>query len=173
MSILKVARMGRPVLRERASEIAPERIAEPETQRLIDDLIETMREYSGVGLAGPQVHARWRVFVWEVGDNPRYPGREPTPLGVAINPSITPLGEAVETDWEGCLSIPDIRGQVTRPARMRLEALDREGRAYSRELAGFEARVAQHEFDHLDGVLFLDRMTDLRSLAFTDEIRRW
>lgn len=167
MAILKVARMGHPVLRSPGQELAPGAFHQPELQGLVEDMIDTMADYVGVGLAAPQVHYDLRLFIIQPD-----PGDEST-LRVAINPTITPLGGETEEGWEGCLSIPDIHGMVPRHIRVRLEAFDAEGKKYSEELEGFAARVAQHEFDHLAGTLFLDRMTNLSSLAFGDEFRRY
>jgi peptide deformylase len=167
MSILKVARMGHPVLRARARALDPADVRTPAIQRLIDDMFETMREYRGVGLAAPQVHEGLRLFVAGADDEEALP-----PLAV-INPEITPLSDAVEEDWEGCLSIPDVRGRVPRPAEIRLRALDREGRRFELTARGFPGRVLQHEADHLDGILFFDRMKSLESLTFIEEYARY
>ena len=168
MSILKVARMGHPVLRQRARPLAPSEIMEPATQRLIDDMLETMREYQGIGLAAPQVYQSLRLFVAGV-DDPE----GPLPPVVMINPEITPIGREIEEDWEGCLSIPDIRGRVPRPDEIRIRALDRHGRELAMTASGYAARVIQHETDHLDGVLFFDRMTSFESLTFLEEYSRY
>ena len=167
MPILKVARMGHPVLREKAREIAPEGFGSPELAGFIDDLIETMQEYAGVGLAAPQVHEGLRLFVMQTD-----PDDEAT-LRVVVNPKLTALGDEDWEDWEGCLSIPDIHGRVPRNDRVRLEALDAQGQAYAEELEGFAARVCQHEYDHLDGLIFFDRMRDFSTLCFGEEYRRY
>ena len=167
MAILKVARMGHPVLREKARELTLQELGSPELADLVDDMIETMSEYAGVGLAAPQVHHGLRVFVMQTD-----PDDEAT-LRVAVNPRLTALGEEGWEDWEGCLSIPDIHGRVPRNDRVRLEALDAEGRAYAEELEGLAARVCQHEYDHLDGLIFVDRMGDFASLCFGEEYRRY
>ncbi len=167
MPILKVARMGHPVLRGKAREIAPEGLGSPELAGFIDDLIETMQEYAGVGLAAPQVHEGLRLFVMQTD-----PDDEAT-LRVVVNPKLTPLGNEDWEDWEGCLSIPDIHGRVPRNDRVRLEALDAQGQAYAEELEGFAARVCQHEYDHLDGLIFIDRMRDFSTLCFGEEYRRY
>ena len=167
MAILKVARMGHPVLREKARELTPEELKSPELAALIEDMIETMAEYAGVGLAAPQVHHELRLFVMQTD-----PDDEET-LRVAVNPRLTPLGEEGWEDWEGCLSIPDIHGRVPRSTSVRLEALDENGEAYVEELEGFAARVCQHEYDHLDGLIFVDRMEDFTSLCFGEEYRRY
>ena len=167
MSILKVARMGHPVLREKARELTLQELGSPELADLVDDMLETMAEYAGVGLAAPQVHYGLRVFVMQTD-----PDDEAT-LRVAVNPRITPLGQEGWEDWEGCLSIPDIHGRVPRNDRVRLEALDAEGRTYAEELEGLAARVCQHEYDHLEGFIFIDRMRDFTSLCFGEEYRRY
>ena len=167
MSILKVARMGHPVLREKARELTLQELGSPELADLVEDMLETMAEYAGVGLAAPQVHYGLRVFVMQTD-----PDDEET-LRVAVNPRITPLGEEGWEDWEGCLSIPDIHGRVARNDRVRLEALDAQGQAYAEELEGFAARVCQHEYDHLDGLIFVDRMGDFTTLCFGEEYRRY
>lgn len=169
MSILKVARMGHPVLREQTRPLELSEIAEPTTQRLIDDMFETMREHQGIGLAAPQVHLSLRLFVAGIDD-----AEASLPLVVMINPEIIPVGKVANEDWEGCLSIPDIRGLVTRPNEIKIHALDRYGQELSMTASGFPARVIQHEIDHLDGILFLDRMTSLKSLTFLEEhVRYW
>jgi peptide deformylase len=173
MSILKVARMGHPVLRTPARVLDRTAIRTPPVQRLIDDMIETMEEYHGIGLAAPQVHESVRIFIAgleEAPDGEAEPAIVPVPF---INPEIVPLGSEQVTDWEGCLSIPDIRGQVPRHRRVRVRALDREGRAVELELDDFPARVVQHESDHLDGILFFDRMASLDSLTFMDEFSKY
>ncbi len=168
MSILKIARMGHPVLRERARPLDPSEIDTPRVQRLIDDMFETMNDSQGIGLAGPQVHQSIRLFVAGVGDD-----ESTMPPVVIINPEITPIGSEVEEDWEGCLSIPDIRGRVPRAAEVRVRALDRHGAPISMTANGFPARVVQHETDHLDGELPYDRMKSCESLTFLEESARF
>src|SRR5258706_1139976 len=148
--ILKVARLGHPVVRAAAKPVPAAQIATSDFQRLIDDMIDTMHEYDGVGLAAPQVHVGLRLAVLEVPASDER-ARDAVPLQVLINPKLTPLGKQRAAGWEGCLSIPELRGQVPRLKRLTLEALDREGRPYSIEASGFHARVIQHECDHLDG----------------------
>jgi len=176
MSILKVARMGHPALRARARPIEPGEIKSPRVQQLIDDMFETMREYQGVGLAAPQVHQGLRVFVAGFASSPdddEHEERERVPLMALINPEITPVGTALAEDWEGCLSIPDLRGKVSRATEIKVKALDRRGRKVELRAKNFTARVIQHETDHLDGVLFLDRMKSLETLTFLDEFGRY
>jgi peptide deformylase len=168
MSILKVARMGHPVLRARARPLEPSEVRRPPIQKLIDDMFETMLEYQGIGLAAPQVHEGVRLFVAGLDD----PDAE-LPLIVLINPEITPVGSAVTEDWEGCLSIPDIRGRVPRSRDVSVRALDRHGKRVEIALSGFPARVIQHETDHLDGILFFDRMTSFETLTFLEEFGRY
>lgn len=170
MSILKVARIGHPVVRAPARDLTPEEIRSPQIQRLIDDMRATMYEYEGVGLAAPQVHEGLRLAVLEVpGSDER--ANEVVPFTVLVNPKLTPLGDETVDGWEGCLSIPDLRGLVPRLKRLRLESLDREGKPYTVEAEGFHARVIQHECDHLDGSVYLDRMRDLRTLSFIKEFQ--
>jgi peptide deformylase len=172
MSILKIARLGHPVLRSRARALEPPEIATPSVQQLIDDLLETMREYQGVGLAATQVHELVRVFVAAVGADEGEPDREPAPL-VLINPEIRAAGSEIIEDWEGCLSIPDLRGKVPRAAEIQVRGYDRRGERLMLRAGDFAARVIQHETDHLDGVLFLDRMRSFETLTFLDEYSRY
>jgi len=169
MSILKVARMGHPVLRERARPVDKSDLRSAAFQKLIDDMIETMHEYHGVGLAGPQVHEDIRIFVALLEEDP---GPKSEAVAV-INPQILPVSDNTAEGWEGCLSIPDIRGMVPRYTDITVRALDRKGKAVEIPLKDFAARVAQHETDHLDGVLFFDRMTSLQSLTYMDEYSRY
>jgi peptide deformylase len=165
--------MGHPVLRQTSKPVAPAQIATPAFQQLVDDLIETMREYDGAGLAAPQVHIPQRVVVFEIHDHPRYPEAGDVPLTVLVNPEINSLSDARDDFWEGCLSIPDLRGPVSRYTHIRLEALDRHGRAAQWEFRGFHAAVVQHECDHLDGVLYIDRLVDTRRLSFQREFQHY
>jgi peptide deformylase len=169
MSILKVARMGHPVLRGRARLVDKSMLKDPLVQKFIDDMIETMHEYHGVGLAAPQVHEDLRIFVALLDEDPG-PDSEPA---VIVNPEISPRGPVTEEGWEGCLSIPDIRGMVPRFVDIAVKAQDRHGKPLELNLRKFAARVAQHEADHLDGVLFFDRMASFQSLTFMDEYSRY
>jgi peptide deformylase len=169
MSILKVARMGHPVLRERAQPIDKSAFRDPLFQKLVDDMIDTMHEYHGVGLAAPQIHEGLRLFVALLDEDPG-PKSE---TAVVVNPEIIPAGTAMEDGWEGCLSIPDIRGMVPRYTEITIKALDRKGKPIELRLKNFAARVAQHETDHLDGVLFFDRMKSFQSLTYLDEYSRF
>jgi peptide deformylase len=169
MSILKVAHMGHPVLRERARPLDKSELKDPLLQKLIDDMIETMHEYHGVGLAAPQVHEGLRLFVALLDEDPDSKS-EATAI---INPEIVPNGSDQREGWEGCLSIPDIRGMVPRFSDITVVALDRQGRRVERRLKDFPAHIAQHETDHLDGVLFFDRMSSLVSLTYLEEYSRY
>ncbi|WP_421995377.1 peptide deformylase [Roseococcus sp.] len=160
MAILKIARMGHPVLLARADEVTDP--TAPEMQRLIVDMAETLADAGGIGLAAPQVHVPLRLFLW----------RDGPALRVLFNPAIAPLGPETEASWEGCLSIPGLRGRVDRPARVAWSGLDERGEPVSGEAQGLPARVLQHENDHLDGVLYLSRMKDLTQLGFTEELAR-
>jgi peptide deformylase len=176
MAILKVARLGHPVLRAKAQPVPSDDIKSPRIQQLIDDMFETMSEYSGIGLAAPQVHESLRVFVAGVRKAPVVtPMTDDTdmPLVAIINPEIVPLRSDLELAWEGCLSIPDIRGRVPRPDEIRVRAYDRTGRRIEFVASGLPARVVQHETDHLDGVLFFDRMTSFETLTYMDEFNRY
>jgi peptide deformylase len=172
MSILKVARIGHPVVRAVARDVPRSAITSPDVQRLIDDMIETMHEYDGVGVAAPQVHVSLRVAVLEVPQTDAR-SRDGVPLTVLVNPVVTPLDDEQVDGWEGCLSVPDLRGTVPRFRRVRLFALDRRAKPYTVEAEDFFARVIQHECDHLDGSVYLDRMRDMRSLCFLSEFERF
>jgi peptide deformylase len=173
MSILKVARLGHPVLRRVAEPVSEKELRSDTTGQFITDMVETMREYDGVGLAADQVHVSKQIAVLEVADNPRYPEKPAVPLTVLINPMITPLGEELEEDWEGCLSIPDMRGKVPRYKSIKVQTLDRRGAPFEFVATGFHARVIQHEWDHLNGKVYLDRMPDLSTLCFITEFARY
>ena len=179
MSILKIAHMGHPVLRAPARPLHPSEIRGPKIQQLIDDMFETMQEYQGIGLAAPQVHEGVRIFVAGVspdsaGDEQEEDAEEgDMPLLAVINPEITAVGRDTVEDWEGCLSIPDIRGRVPRAKRISVRAYNRAGKKVEFEASGFTARVIQHEADHLDGVLFFDRMKSFQSLTFLEEFGRY
>jgi peptide deformylase len=173
MSLLKVARMGHPVLRARARAIDRSELKQLPLQKLIDDMIDTMHEYHGVGLAAPQIHESLRIFVAAIApeiDDPLSPDDEPM---VFVNPVITPNGPDVVEDWEGCLSIPDIRGRVPRARSIKVTAMDRNGGKIDITSHDFPARVIQHETDHLDGVLFFDRMRTFETLSYLDEYARY
>jgi len=164
MAILRIARMGHPVLRQVAEPVPPERVSDPSIQALIDDMLETLADYDGAGLAAPQIHVPLRVVVLML-----EPEADPV---VLINPEITFLTQEMLRSYEGCLSVPDLRGAVNRVGHVRVDATDRSGDPLSVELEGFSAIAVQHECDHLDGVLYVDRC-DLRTLTFLDELRRF
>ena len=173
MSILKIARMGHPVLRAKARPVEKTELKTAVVQKLIDDMIDTMIEYHGVGLAAPQVHEGLRIFVAAVdpaGDGDEEADAKPL---VLINPVITVVGGDIVEDWEGCLSVPDIRGRVPRAREIRVHAVDRQGDRVEMSAHDFSARVIQHETDHLDGLLFFDRMRSFGSLTFLDEFSRY
>ena len=173
MSILKVTRLGHPVLRMVTEKVSAADLKSTATQKLIDDMIITMKEYDGVGLAADQVFEPKQIAVLEVGENPRYPDKPKVPLMVLVNPQVTPLSDETEEDWEGCLSIPDLRGRVPRYQNIHVQALDRKGHKLDFEAHGFHARVIQHEFDHLNGKVYLDRMKDFSTLTFLQEFARY
>ena len=178
MAIRKIAQLGEPLLRERSRPVSPDELRSEQLQKLIDDMIETMRDADGAGLAAPQVYEPFRLAVIEVTENPRYPMFPPVPLTVLVNPVVTPEvgpGELTGNDavemFEGCLSVPGLRGRVRRPRRVRVSALDRHGGTFELVWEGVRAAIVQHELDHLDGVLFVDR-ADPKSLTFLREYER-
>ncbi len=173
MAILKVARLGHPVLRRIADPIEPGRIKSPDIQRLIDDMFDTMAEYGGVGLAAPQVHSSLQLLVTEEIPDPDSDGGYLAQRSVVINPKITFLTAEEVAYFEGCLSLPDFRGRVPRIRRIRLQGFDRDGNSIDREVEGFPAVVYQHEVDHLNGIVFLDRMRDFSTLAYQLEFDRY
>jgi peptide deformylase len=204
MAILKVARLGHPVLRTKAQPVPVPEIGSPRVQQLIDDMLETMREYQGIGLAAPQVHVRSRIFVAGLRGSPSVsetrgaagavampgasgaivmPGASSAvvmmnddhdmPLVVLVNPELTLVPGASEEAWEGCLSVPDMRGRVPRAIGVHARGYDRRGKRIEIVAKGLPARVIQHEYDHLDGILFFDRMPTLATLTFMDEYQRF
>lgn len=173
MAILRVAQLGHPVLRAEAEPVAPEEIGSARLNWLIDDMIDTMRDYAGVGIAAPQVMVSKRLFVIEVRGTDRYGNAELFPLTVVINPTLTYTTDQQQSDLEGCLSVEGLRGIVPRYTQVRLEGLDPQGRELALDLEGFPAVVAQHEMDHLNGNVYLDRMPDMKSLMFLDEMYRY
>ncbi len=168
MSIRPIIRLGHPALRDPAKPVELERLVEPELQTLIDDLFETMHDAGGVGLAAVQIAVGLQLFVYAAVDPDAERTSSPE-LKVLVNPMVEPEAGELIYDWEGCLSIPDLRGLVPRHPAVRVYGFDRLGEPLKYRAEGYEARIVQHEFDHLNGVTFLDRMRDLRSLAFTDE----
>lgn len=173
MAILKVSRLGHPVLRKPSEAVARERITSPDVQRLIDDMIDTMHEYDGVGIAAPQVHVSKQIAVIEVRDNRRYPDEEAIPLTVLINPRILSASKKQVEDWEGCLSVNEFRGRVPRAESLELEMYDRAGKKLKLHAHGFFSRIIQHECDHLAGKVFLDRMPNLLTLSHLKEFARY
>jgi peptide deformylase len=166
--IREVLRMGDPRLLERARPV--ERFDAPELQALLADMRDTMAHQNGAGLAAPQIGVGLRVVIFGVKANPRYPHVEEVPDTVLINPVIEPLGSEMEDDWEGCLSVPGMRGWVPRHQRIRYAGFDEEGRPFERTVEGFHSRVVQHECDHLDGILYPRRIRDLTRFGFIEEL---
>ncbi|HEX3810758.1 MAG TPA: peptide deformylase [Rhizomicrobium sp.] len=178
MAILKIARMGHPVLAGKAAPVADP--AAPEIRRLVVDMIETMIDANGAGLAAPQVHVPLRVMVFQAPEERSDPGLNEAerydhaaPLTVLINPEVEVIDAQIEGGWEGCLSVPEMRGFVERPAHVRYRGVDPDGREIARMARGFHARVVQHEFDHLNGILYPQRMKDLTKLIFESEAQHW
>jgi peptide deformylase len=168
MPAREVLRMGHPVLREKAKPI--EQTGTPELRQLIADMKETMAAKNGAGLAAPQIGVSQRVVIFGVDKNPRYPDAEEVPFTVLVNPKLTMLTRDVESDWEGCLSVPGMRGVVPRYTKLRYTGTDEEGNPIDRVAEGFHARVVQHECDHLDGILYPQRMQDMSTFGFTKEL---
>ena len=166
MAIREVLKMGDPRLLEQARPV--EDFASPELARLLGDMHDTMRALDGAGLAAPQIGVGLQVVIFEVNGNPRYPDVEPVPFTVLINPVLTPLSDAMEDGWEGCLSVPGMRGLVPRHLSLRYQGYDAAGKPVDRSVGGFHARVVQHEVDHLRGILYPMRIRDLRNFGFTD-----
>jgi peptide deformylase len=168
MPVREVLRMGHPVLRQRAKPV--EKLATPELRALVEDMKETMAALNGAGLAAPQIGESARVVIFGVQQNPRYPDAEEVPFTVLVNPKLVMLTREVEEDWEGCLSVPGMRGVVPRYTKLRYSGFDAEGNPIERVAEGFHARVVQHEVDHLDGILYPQRITDLSKFGFTREL---
>ena len=166
--ILKVARLGHPVLREKAADLEIKDIKAGKFRPLIDDMIETMHAYEGVGLAGPQVHLPLRIFVFEVEEKvAKRRGIAKLGAGVMFNATYEPTGTETITDWEGCLSVPFLGGEVARFKKIRVKGIDHDGEPAEIDIDGFTARIFQHEIDHTDGHVYLDRMADLKTLGYT------
>ncbi|MGZ5033104.1 MAG: peptide deformylase [Usitatibacter sp.] len=168
MAVRDVLRMGHPMLRSRARPV--DRFGTPELRALVEDMKETMAAKSGAGLAAPQIGVGQRVVIFGVDHNPRYPDAEPVPFTILVNPKLVMLSREVEEDWEGCLSVPGMRGIVPRYVKLRYAGFDHEGNAIERVAEGFHARVVQHECDHLDGILYPQRMTDMSRFGFNEEL---
>ncbi len=173
MTLLKIAHVGHPVLRGRSRELTRDELASAAVQRFIDDLVETMRDANGAGLAAPQVHNPIRVCALEVTANPRYPYLPEIPLTILVNPVVASLGEETFESYEGCLSVPNLRGVVRRNTDIELTYWDRAGAQHKERVRGLAACVYQHEIDHLDGKLFLDRVEDTRTLTTWTEFERF
>jgi peptide deformylase len=173
VTVRPIATVGHPVLRERARELSADELASPAIQALIDDMIATMRDAKGAGLAANQVHEPVRIAVIEVDHNPRYPYKPPIPLTVVVNPVIEPLDDEVVEINEGCLSVPNLRGNVLRHVTVRVRYLDRDGVEHDEVKRGLTAGTFQHECDHLDGLLFLDRVVDTRTLTTWEDFERF
>jgi peptide deformylase len=170
MAVRKIIRMGHPTLRKRARALALDELESPELRRLVADMIDTLHDAGGIGLAAPQIDEPVRLAIVEISGGPSRYGDIPTmPLTVFVNPDIEVVDPATAGYWEGCLSVPGLRGFVERPQYVRVTYRDLDGRQHALELKGFLATVFQHEFDHLDGVLYIDRMSDSRKLVFEDE----
>lgn len=168
MAVRDVLRMGDLRLLQPAAEVTT--FSSPELQALIEDMLDTMTACDGAGLAAPQIGVAQRVVIFGVEQNPRYPDAEAVPPTVLINPVITPLGDETDLAWEGCLSVPGMRGLVPRYTKIRYTGYDAQGKAIDRKVTGFHARVVQHECDHLDGILYPMRIPDLRYFGFIEEL---
>jgi peptide deformylase len=173
MSILKTAKLGNPILRQTAKEVGLSELKTPAIQKLIDDMIETMHEYDGVGLAAPQVHESLQIAVMEVQNSKRYPWAPNIPLLVLVNPVFLEKSEEMQEGWEGCLSVDDLRGMVPRARKVKIRFLDPRGKEQQLEAEDFFATVIQHELDHLAGKVFLDRMRDFSTLTHLKEYERY
>ncbi len=171
MAVRPVLRLGDPRLRLPSIPVPEEIFGSERLACLLTDLRDTMAAHDGAGLASPQIGVPWRVVIYGIGHNPRYPEAPPIPETVLINPRLTPVGTATQLGWEGCLSVPGLRGQVERWQTVRLGWRDPDGEAWERVVDGFQARVAQHECDHLDGVLFPDRLHHPHAFGFSDALR--
>jgi peptide deformylase len=174
MAVRRVLNMGHPLLRQPARELEPDEIGSASMAALLEDMVDTLHDYGGIGLAAPQVGESLRVAIIEIAGGPtRYGELEPLPLTVFINPSVQALDDTVAGNWEGCLLVPGLRGFVDRPQHIRVNYTTLEGEEIQLELKDFTATVFQHEFDHLDGKLFVDRMTDMSLLVFESEYERY
>jgi peptide deformylase len=173
VTVRQILHVGNPLLRERSREVTREELASSEMQQLIDDLIDTMHAANGAGIAAPQVGELVRIATIEVGHNPRYPYKPPIPLTVVVNPIVEPLDDELVEINEGCLSVPDMRGNVMRHVNIRVTYWDRDGREHVEVKRGLTAGTFQHELDHLDGLLFLDKVFDTRSLTTWEQFERF
>ena len=166
MTVRRVLKMGEPVLYQKAAPVT--QFGTPELEHLLADMFDTMAAYSGAGLAAPQIGVSQRVVIFGAQANPRYPRAEAVPTTILINPTLHPVGTDIEEGWEGCLSVPGMRGLVSRYQSLRYTGYDQHGAPIDRTVSGFHARVVQHECDHLDGILYPMRLKDLRLLGFED-----
>lgn len=173
MALRKIATIGHPVLRQPARELTRQELESGPVQRLVDDMVETMRDAAGAGIAANQVHEPVRVCVIEIADNPRYPYKPNWPLTILVNPVVEATTAETFLNFEGCLSVPDLRGQVPRFAGVRVRAWDRRGKQLDFEVKGLTAGTFQHELDHLDGKLFVDRVVDTRTLCTWRDFERF
>lgn len=173
MAIRKIATIGHPVLRQVARELTGDELRSEKVQRFIDDLVETMRDAAGAGLAANQVYEPIRITAIEINKNPRYPYKPNYPLTILVNPTVTPTTDETFLNYEGCLSVPNLRGEVRRFTGVRVRAWDREGNDLDFEVKGLTAGTFQHEVDHLDGKVFLDRVEDSRSLTTWADFERF
>ncbi len=173
MAIRKIATVGHPILRQSTREVTKEELRSEGMQRFIDDLVETMRDAAGAGLAANQIYEPVRITAIEINENPRYPYKPNFPLTILVNPVLTPTTEETFLNYEGCLSVPNLRGEVRRFAGVRVQAWDRQGNDLDFEIKGLTAGTFQHEVDHLDGKVFLDRVEDTRSLTTWGEFERF
>jgi peptide deformylase len=173
MAVHEILKMGDARLLRLAQPVPTEALGSAKLHQLVADMFETMQAVNGAGLAAPQIGVDWQLVIFgSSAVNPRYPGRPLVPRTVLINPVLEPLGDEMNEGYEGCRSVPGLTGEVTRHTRLRYRGLDLQGNVIDRTVAGFHARVVQHECDHLDGILYPQRMTDLSKLAFVDEMRR-
>ena len=167
MTIRPVLRMGDPQLLDISE---PVEFFDSELQELVTDMLDTMKELNGAGLAAPQIGVSLRVVIFGFEENPRYPDADAVPFTVLVNPTLNPIGEDIDEDWEGCLSVPGMRGLVPRHTRLRYQGFDLLGKPIDRTVEGFHARVVQHEVDHLDGILYPQRIRDMRQFGFNEEL---
>ena len=171
MSILKIARLGHPVLHKKATII--KNLSDPTIQKLIEDMTETMLDAKGIGLAGPQVHVSKQVTIFRVPEEESEVKDEPIKITVLINPKLSKISDETNNDWEGCLSIPGMSGLVKRFSKIRYEGFDLNGNVIKRTAEGLHARVVQHEYDHLMGIMYINRLADSRAFGFSDEIENF
>ena len=168
MTVRRVLKMGDPLLYRKADLV--QEFNTPALDALVSDMFDTMAAMNGAGLAAPQIGVSQRIVIFSVEANPRYPDVEPVPTTVLINPTLTPIGDEMEEGWEGCLSVPGLRGLVNRYQKLRYTGFDQHGKPIDRTVSGFHARVVQHECDHLDGILYPMRLSDIRMLGFEDAL---